>query len=150
MSNWIVWLSLAGFLAILELFSGSFYLLMIATGFATGAALAYLGLAPSSQYLAATFVGVVATALLHYSRRGQDKKINAARDPNVNLDIGQTVEVSEWQNNGGKVHTARVPYRGSHWDIELAPGAKPDSGTFKIREIRGSCLIVTNSEHHQH
>ncbi|HCN90871.1 MAG TPA: NfeD family protein, partial [Oxalobacteraceae bacterium] len=36
MTDWIVWSVLAGILVILELFTGTFYLLMIAIGFAAG------------------------------------------------------------------------------------------------------------------
>ncbi len=138
MADWSMWLVAAGATVILELFSGTFYLLMIAIGLAAGSAVALLGGGPSLQTLAAAVVGVIATGLLRRSRYGRpEARGDAARDPNVNLDIGQTVTVPQWQDGA-----ARVMYRGALWDVELAPGVPPAPGQFVIREIRGSRLIV--------
>ncbi len=138
MADWSMWFVAAGATVILELFSGTFYLLMIAIGLAAGGALALLGAGPSLQTLAAAVVGLVATGLLRRSRYGRPgARGNAARDPNVNLDIGQTVNVPHWQDGA-----ARVMYRGALWDVELEPGVPPAPGQFIIREIRGSRLIV--------
>ena len=40
MTDWMMWLALAAVLVIVELFTGTFYILMIAIGVATGAAAA--------------------------------------------------------------------------------------------------------------
>jgi hypothetical protein len=85
---------------------------------------------------------VLATFALRRSKLGRVSRTDAARDPNVNLDIGQTVSVSEWQSAGGGMHTARAMYRGAMWDVELQEGAQVQAGRFVIREIRGSRLIV--------
>jgi membrane protein implicated in regulation of membrane protease activity len=138
MADWSMWLVAAGATVILELFSGTFYLLMIAIGLAAGSAVALLGGGPPLQTLAAAVVGLIATAVLRRSRYGRpEARGDAARDPNVNLDIGQTVTVPQWQDGA-----ARVMYRGALWDVELAPGESPAPGQFIIREIRGSRLIV--------
>lgn len=138
MSDWSYWLAGAGVIVILELFSGTFYLLMIAIGLAAGAAAALLGLGPAVQTLVAAAVGVVATVVLRRSRYGRRQHaLEAARDPNVNLDIGQMVHVPEWQDG-----TARVMYRGALWDVELAPGLTAAPGQYIIREVRGSRLIL--------
>ncbi len=138
MADWSMWLVAAGATVILELFSGTFYLLMIAIGLAAGGAVALLGAGQSLQTLVAAVVGIIATGLLRRSRYGRPAaRSDAARDPNVNLDIGQTVTVPQWQNGA-----ARVMYRGALWDVELAPGVPPAPGQFTIREIRGSRLIV--------
>jgi membrane protein implicated in regulation of membrane protease activity len=140
MADWMNWLIAAGILVILELFTGTFYLLMIAIGLAFGALAALLGWSVPAQTIVAAVVGVIATGLLHRSRLGRPHKGNAARDHNVNLDIGQSVEVPTWQAGH-----ARVMYRGALWDVELGPGAKPEAGRFKIVEVQGSRLIVSNS-----
>jgi membrane protein implicated in regulation of membrane protease activity len=137
MADWSMWLVAAGATVILELFSGTFYLLMIAIGLAAGSAVALLGAGASLQTLAAAVVGLIATAVLRRSHYGRPERKNAARDPNVNLDIGQTVTVPQWQDGA-----ARVMYRGALWDVELAPGEAAAPGQFIIREIRGSRLIV--------
>ncbi|RZT10155.1 Membrane protein implicated in regulation of membrane protease activity [Duganella sp. CF402] len=138
MADWSYWLAAAGLTVILELFSGTFYLLMIAIGLAAGSAAALLGLGEAVQLLVAAVVGVAATVALRRSRYGkQQERVDAGRDPNVNLDIGQTVHVPAWQDNA-----ARVMYRGALWDVELAPGVRATPGQFTIREVRGSRLIV--------
>jgi membrane protein implicated in regulation of membrane protease activity len=140
MQIWMEWLIAAGVLVILELFSGTFYLLMIAIGLAFGALAALVGLSGPVQAIVAGVVGVIATGLLHRSRFGKPAKTNAARDQNVNLDIGQRVNVPAWQDG-----RARVMYRGALWDVELGQGAMPQAGDFKIVEVQGSRLIVSNA-----
>ena len=137
MADWIMWLIAAGVLVALELFSGTFYLLMVALGALAGALVAFLRVDWPGQMLAAALVAIVATVLLRRRRRNEPAQVEAARDPNVNLDIGQSVQVPHWEG-----HTARVMYRGAMWDVELAPGEAPEPGTYRIREIRGSRLIV--------
>ena len=137
MADWMNWFLAAGLLLILEMLSGTFYLLMFAIGVACGGLAALAGAALPWQTVLAAVIGVLATLLLRRSRYGKPNKTNAARDPNVNMDIGQSVTVQQWQDG-----FARVMYRGALWDVELAPGATASPGTFTIREIRGSRLIV--------
>ncbi len=137
MSDWMSWLVAAGVLVVLELFSGTFYLLMIAVGLTAGALAALAGAAGPIQMVCAAAVGMVATTLLHRSRFGHARRGNAQRDPNVNMDIGQRVEVAHWHDGH-----ARVKYRGALWDVELGPGAQAQPGVFKIVEVQGCRLIV--------
>lgn len=141
MADWMNWFVAAGVVVILELFTGTFYLLMIAIGLAFGGAAALLGMGEPLPTVVAAVVGLVATGLLHRSRFGRPaRQVSAARDPNVNIDIGQSLKVDAW--DGGK---ARVMYRGALWDVELGPGAVPQAGNFRIVEVQGSRLIVANS-----
>ena len=140
MSESLSWLMAAGVLVVLELFSGTFYLLMIALGLCAGALAAVAGLAVAVQLIVAAAVGVVATAVLHRSRFGHSRRGNTARDPNMNIDIGQKLEVDHWRDGH-----ARVKYRGALWDVELGPGAHAQPGVFKIVEVQGSRLIVSGA-----
>ncbi|NRR31479.1 NfeD family protein [Oxalobacteraceae bacterium] len=137
MADWIGWLAAAGVIVILELFSGTFYLLMIAIGVACGGLAAWLGASGPMQTITAALVGVLATGLLWRSKYGRPNRSDPASDPNVNMDIGQSVHVPAWQDGA-----ARVMYRGALWDVELAAGATPAPGTFIIRAVQGSRLIV--------
>lgn len=137
MADWMTWLVAAGVIVIFELFTGTFYLLMIAIGVACGGVAALAGLQPPGQMLVAAVVGVVATGLLWRSKYGRPERGDPARDPNVNMDIGQTVHVAHWHEG-----SARVMYRGAMWDVDLAPGGQPAPGQFTIREVRGSRLVV--------
>jgi membrane protein implicated in regulation of membrane protease activity len=114
MADWMGWLVAAGVLVILELFTGTFYLLMIAIGLAVGGIVAVAGAAGPVQTIAAAAVGVLATALLR-------------------------VTVPGWDNG-----RARVMYRGALWDVELGQGATPQAGDFRIVEVQGSRLVVAN------
>ena len=140
MTDWMSWLVAAGVLVIAELFTGTFYLLMIAIGLSAGALAALAGADGPIQTFVAAAVGLVATAILHRSRFGRPARQEATRDSNVNLDIGQRVLVDAWQSG-----RARVMYRGALWDVELGPGALPEAGSFRIVEVRGSHLIVANA-----
>jgi membrane protein implicated in regulation of membrane protease activity len=140
MADWINWLVAAGVLVALELFTGTFYLLMIAIGLGFGALAALGGMSGAAQTIVAAVVGVLATALLHRSRFGRPARGDAARDPNVNIDIGQQISVDQWNDR-----RARVMYRGALWDVELGQGAQPQAGVFKIVEVQGSRLIVTGA-----
>ena len=140
MTDWMNWMIGAGILVVAELFTGTFYLLMIAIGLAFGGMAALLGLTGPIQTLIAAAVGLIATSVLHRSRFGRPAKGSASRDHNVNLDIGERVTVPAWQDG-----RARVMYRGALWDVELGPGALPEAGDFRIVEIQGSRLIVANS-----
>lgn len=144
MAQWMIWSILAVVLVILELFSGTFYLLMVAFGLAVGALAALLGTSVELQIIVAAIVGVLATAVLHRSKFGKFNLTDAARDPNINLDIGQSLTIDTWSDGSGGRPVARVMYRGAQWDVELALHAEPIPGSFTIREIRGSRLVVGN------
>lgn len=141
MNPWMIWLTVAGLLVILELFSGTFYLLMIALGLVAGALAALLNFGNELQMIIAAIVGAIATLALHKSKYGWRPGENAARDPNVNMDIGQSITVAEWQDQGNGKFTARAMYRGAMWDVELQYAA-PYAGVFIIQEIQGSRLMV--------
>jgi membrane protein implicated in regulation of membrane protease activity len=140
MADWIGWLAAAGVLIVLELFTGTFYLLMMAVGLAFGAVAAWLGATIPVQAIVAAAIGILGTGLLHRSRLGRPPRVDAARDQNVNMDIGQRLAVDNWQQGH-----ARVMYRGALWDVELGPGAQAQAGDYRIVEVQGSRLIVSNA-----
>lgn len=143
MMDWAIWFVLAGVAIGVELFTGTFYLLMIAIGLGAGGVAALLGGRLEWQLLLAAAIGFAAIGALRRSRFGRMGKENAARDPNVILDIGQSVQVDHWTDLDG-THTARIRYRGAEWDVELAAGSPVQAGQFVIREVRGSRLIVSH------
>jgi membrane protein implicated in regulation of membrane protease activity len=136
----LFWWIGAGVLVVLELISGTFYLLMIALG-CVAAALAHVaGAAADVQFAVAAVVALAAVLLLRRSRFGRRKRERASRNPDVNLDIGQTLTVPAWHER-----RARVSYRGAAWDVELAAGEPEDAQLYEITELRGSCLVVVAS-----
>lgn len=144
MEAWTWWLVLAGVVVICELFTGTFYLLMFALGLVSASIASLLTGSVQLQMLVAAIVGSAATIALHNSKYGWKQRGEAARDPNVNIDIGQQLRVEEWQEQGNGVSVARTKYRGAMWDVELRH-AQPNPGLFVIEAVEGSRLVVRPS-----
>jgi len=145
MSDWMIWFIIAAVLVILEMATGTLYLLMLGIGVAAGGVAALFGAGPNAQMLVAAVAGSAAVLALRKSSFGKLRRSAANRDPNVNLDIGQSVAVQEWATIPDGVCTARAMYRGALWNIELASGSVARPGAFTICEVRGNRLIVANS-----
>ena len=62
----------------------------------------------------------------------------AASNPDVNLDIGQSVQVETWTPDG----LAKVQYRGAAWQARFIGPAPAQSGRHVIRAVEGSCLLL--------
>jgi membrane protein implicated in regulation of membrane protease activity len=137
----LFWWIGAGGLIVLELMSGSFYLLMIALGFVAAAVARLAGANADLQFALAAVVALTAVLLLRRSRFGRRHRKEAARNPDVNLDIGQTLTVTGWRDR-----RARADYRGAAWDIELAPGEPEDAHVYEISALDGSRLVVVASK----
>ena len=138
MTHTVLWFVLAFGLLIAELLTGTFYLLMVALGFAAGGIAAWLGAPDALQLAIGAGIGIAATLILRRTGWGMKRlQGDAARNPDVLLDIGQVVQVPEWRDG-----TARVQYRGCLWDATLEPGAVASAGAQVIKAIRGSTLIV--------
>jgi membrane protein implicated in regulation of membrane protease activity len=145
MTDWMIWFAVACVLLAAEMATGTFYLLMIAIGAAVGGLAALAGIHGTWQCVLAAIVALIATVVLRRSRFGRISSIDAARDPDVNLDVGQNIFVDEWRHSGDAAPTARVMYRGAMWDVELAAGQQAVAGGYVIREVRGNRLIVVNA-----
>ena len=137
----LFWWVGAGVLIVLELMSGTFYLLMIALGFIAAAVARLAGANADVQFALAAVVALAAVLLLRRSSFGRKSRKAAARNPDVNLDIGQTLAVSGWRDRRARTH-----YRGAEWDVELAPGEPEDAHLYEISALEGSRLIVVASK----
>jgi membrane protein implicated in regulation of membrane protease activity len=126
----------AGVLVAVELATGTFYLLMLALGCAAAALTAHAGMSVTAQVVCAALVGGGATALWHRSRLRAPKSAPAESNPDVNLDIGQTVHVATWAEDG----TARVHYRGAGWSVRLAQPGEHAPGEYQIVAVHGTEL----------
>ena len=131
-----LWWLAAGMLVAVELVTGTFYLLMLALGAAAAAAAAHVGASGSVQVLAAALVGGGATALWHLRRASRPRSAPAASNRDVNLDIGELVQVDAWQGDG----QARVFYRGAMWSARFAGSGAPSPGEHMIVSIEGNRL----------
>ena len=138
MADSTVWWLLAGAAVALELMTGTFYLLMLALGLGGAALAAHAGMGTGGQFLAAAVVGSVAVIALYLGKRrkASDPSVRSLRI--VNLDVGEIVQVDQWQADG----TASVKYRGAQWTVILRDGAAPEPGAFRVAELVGNRLLV--------
>ena len=134
-----LWWVAAGIAVAAELATGTFYLLMIALGLGAGAIAAHAGLSPAWQVTGAALVGAAATALWHWKRASHPQSAPAELNRDVNLDIGERVQVEAWGADG----TARVNYRGTQWTARLAPGATRAAGEHRVTAVEGNWLVLT-------
>jgi membrane protein implicated in regulation of membrane protease activity len=132
--EWTWWIAAAVLIAA-ELVSGTFYLLAIGIAVALGGMAAWLGAGVPMQFGVAGLLGVALTIAAHRWRLGR-----ASPAPQPSLDVGQAVRVESWKADG----TARVAYRGSTWDAELASTDVPRAETLYIVATRGSLLVLSD------
>ena len=133
-----VWWVLVGLAVVVELFTGSFYLLMVALGLAGAAVAALLGAGMTTQLILAAAVGGGLVGLLTYLRRKRADSPSARSMRSVNLDVGETVQVSQWNPDG----TADVRYRGANWTAVAQNQDQPSPGPHRVTELVGSRLVL--------
>ncbi len=133
----IWWLLTAGLVA-LELFTGTFYLLMLAIGMAAGALAAHMGFSLTGQLVVAAIIGSAAVVCGYFLRKRRKGDPSARADRSVNLDVGEKIQIDSWQADG----TSSVRYRGATWAVALAPGQTQESGMYRVVELMGNRLVV--------
>jgi len=134
------WWILASALVLLELLTGSFYLLMLALGAVLGALSAHAGSAPVTQWLIAALFSSAFVFVCYLLRRRLSAG-RAAGNRNVNLDVGETLMIDAWEPDG----SSKVRYRGAQWtavphsdhDQEM-----PAPGKYRIVDVVGNRLLV--------
>lgn len=137
MEPYLAWI-IAGFvLVIIELLTGTFYLLVIGVGAFAGALFAFAGGSYFVQAVGACAVALVGTGLV---RRWHKTHQKAGVRDNL-LDLGQPVVLESWTNAASGM--ARVKYRGASWDARVADGSRPEAGaTLYVTGQDGSTLLV--------
>lgn len=136
MSYWTWWIAAAALIGA-ELVTGTFYLLAIGVAAALGGVAALLGAGAEVQFAVAGVLGVALTIAAHRWRLAR-----ATPPPQPPLDVGQAVRVEAWHADG----TARVAYRGSDWDAELAAPDTPRAETMYIVATRGNVLVLADKK----
>lgn len=140
MALYIYWFVMALALLGLEMVTGTFYILVLAIAVAIGGVAALLGLSQPMQITLAALAGIVGIVVL--------LRIKSTRPIDMvsqSLDTGQPVKLISWREDG----SARVYYRGSEWDAEPESADMPRAGTFYIKAIRGSKLVLTQQKTQQ-
>jgi membrane protein implicated in regulation of membrane protease activity len=138
MDTYLIWL-IAGFLlVIVELVTGTFYLLVLGIAAFAGSAAAYLEFSFVVQAIVAAAVAVAGIAwVVRIRRTSTAVKMRS-------LDIGQPVAFDHWVDRSA-AH-ARVKYRDALWDATLTGEAAGESGeTLYVTAIDGNTLQVSKT-----
>lgn len=136
-----LWAILGLALVIVELLTGTFYLLMLAVA-AFGAALAaWLGQPFGAQAVVAAVISGAGCYGVHLYRAK-----NAAQQM-APVDAGQPARFENWLDQGARL--ARVSYRGASWDavVEVNPGnaaAFEEGALLYVISTSGNTLKVTD------
>jgi len=125
----------AALLVGLELVTGTFYLLAVGIAFVVGGLVGWMGATLPLQLFVGGALAVIAVFVAHRWRR----KHGTPQTPPP-LDRGQSVRVDAWNADG----TARVVYRGTHWNAVLASADVARAETLYIVDTRGSTLVLSD------
>ena len=134
----LVWL-IAGFLlVIVELATGTFYLLVLGIAAFAGAGVAWAGGAFLWQSIAAAAVAVAGVVWVHVYR----KSITPERMRG--LDVGQPAVFESWVDRDAG--HARVKYRDASWDAQVSgsPSGEPGEVLY-ITSVDGNTLKVSKT-----
>jgi membrane protein implicated in regulation of membrane protease activity len=134
MTDYWTWWVFAALLVGAELLTGTFYLLAVGIALAAGGIAAWLGASLEAQLAVAGVLCVIGTFVAHRWRLRRTLPAPAS------LDVGQSVRVLGWKDDG----TARVTYRGTQWDAELAAPGVARAETMYIVGTRGSTLLIAD------
>ena len=113
---------------------------MLGVAALVGALAAFAGFALEIQCLIAAAVVLVGGVIL--ARYRAHHKKDARGLANDNLDIGQTVTVAHWNEDG----TACVSYRGAQWKVRTEHQSERTPGIFTIVGVTGSVLVLKRRE----
>jgi membrane protein implicated in regulation of membrane protease activity len=136
------WLIALG-MGVLELLTGTFYLLLLAVACVAGGLAAYGSVGVAGQLLCTALVAVAGWFGLQKWHPVRNSRGDVTSNRDVLLDIGERVQVARWDENG----RSQVSYRGANWAVEIDPSvrsasAPPQPGEFEIRSVTGNRLII--------
>ena len=138
MDQAVVWAVVGLVLVIVELLTGTFYLLVLGIA-AFGAALAaWLGLQFSAQSIIAALIGATGCYGVHlYRARNRAEQM-------APIDAGMPASFESWLDAGARL--ARVRYRGASWDARVEGGDALEPGaTVYVLAADGNTLRVTKT-----
>jgi len=136
MEHYLAWAIVGLVLAITELLTGTFYLLMLGLAAFGGAAVAWLGFDFGVQAVAFFVVAGVGCYVVHAYRA----KNRAQQMPSI--DAGQPANFESWVDQGAGL--ARVRYRGASWEARLDGGAALQPGALVyVLATEGNTLKVS-------
>lgn len=136
--GFLIWLIVGFVLVIVELVTGTFYLLVLGVAGFAGAGLAYAGAEFAWQALAAAVVAVAGVVWVHRNRK------TAGTKRMQSLDFGQPAAFDTWLNQDAG--QARVRYRDTLWDARITGEIVGERGeVLYVESIDGNTLKVSKT-----
>lgn len=133
MDAYLLWVIAGISLIIVEMLTGTFYLLVLGIAALAAAAAAWFGL---SFWVQAVVTAAVAVAGVMMIKRLRGKSVKGAA-----LDVGQSVTLDSWISEVDGL--ARVKYRNGQWDAEVFGERVPGGKVFYIHAVQGNTLRVS-------
>jgi membrane protein implicated in regulation of membrane protease activity len=137
MEMYLLWAVSGIVLIIIEMLTGTFYLLVLGIAALAAAAAAYLGQSFWVQAVTVAAVSVVGVILIK-RYRGTDQP---ASGQGQGLDIGQAVTLDVWISEPDGL--ARVKYRNAQWEAQVSGDRTPGGKVFYIHAVDGNTLHVS-------
>jgi membrane protein implicated in regulation of membrane protease activity len=136
--TYLIWLVAGFLLVIVELVSGTFYLLVLGTAALAGGLVAYAGLPFSVQAGVAAALSVVGVVWVNRVRR------TSTAVKMRSLDAGQPATFDRWADRAAG--QARVKYRDALWDATVAGDISGEPGeVLYVVSIDGNTLKVSKT-----
>jgi membrane protein implicated in regulation of membrane protease activity len=135
MEAYVAWLILGFVLLIIEMTSGTFYLLVLGVASFGAAAAAYLGQHFPVQVIIAAAVSAIGAYLVHaWHNRNTGEKMKS-------IDAGMPARFESWTDQATR--RARVRYRDASWDARIEGQSDVQPGaTVYVRSSDGNTLHV--------
>ena len=138
MDTYLIWLVAGFLLVIVELVSGTFYLLVLGLAAVAGGVVAYTGLPFSVQAVVAATLAVVGVVWVNRVRR------SSAGVKMRSLDVGQPAAFDRWADRAAG--QARVKYRDALWDATVVGEISGEPGeVLYVDSIDGNALKVSKN-----
>jgi membrane protein implicated in regulation of membrane protease activity len=136
----LAWLLVGLLLVVVEMMTGTFYLLILGLAAGIGSLIAYLDQPFWMQAMVAAIAAIAGGVLVHRFHRAA----NATSPKDIANDIGQTVTIETWVSEPQRL--ARVRYRGTIWDAEVLGSnrVEPDALLYVVA-MEGSRLKVSST-----
>ena len=135
----LAWLLAGLLLVVVELVTGTFYLLILGIAAGIGSLIAFLDQPFWMQALIAAIAAVVGGFLVYRYHSAA----NASSPKDSANDIGQTVTIESWVSEPQRL--ARVRYRGTIWDAEVLGNDRIEADArLYVVAMEGSRLKVSS------
>jgi membrane protein implicated in regulation of membrane protease activity len=138
MDTYLLWAIAGIVLIIVEMLTGTFYLLVLGIAALAAAGAAWLG---QSFWVQAVVTAAVTIAGVILVNRFRGKGSKAQKR---SLDVGQSVSIESWISEADGL--ARVNYRNAQWEARVTGERAPGGKVFYIHAVEGSTLLVSSAK----